>query len=312
MSDRTGPPPAFHQLAELAEATVALLELHGVALSQLKGLRKHEYHMLPEQSQKRHDPRTDQSGEVGELLAKREELLAKNAEVLDQLAERFAANVMKLFDEVDVVAKMLSPFRELLTRSAARVSGMADHVRAACAHDEVVSAAMWWENVLYYVRETIPGSGPGGEIVVNATASPNDLRQFYAKARLAAIGTPELGDAVAGLVKRESAVARELAEAGFLPAPWPQPRPDGRPHWDEVTRQLTWRDVSKEFKQRATRVTAVLSAFQKAGWPAGIKNPTPARLTDVIDSLNDSISFLEFRGNGTAEEICWAPAKPSP
>jgi hypothetical protein len=114
----------------------------------------------------------------------------------------------------------------------------------------------------------------------------------------------------------ESEFDFQLAELDKLVPEQPRKPPqEEKPHWNPETRTLTFKGRIKKYTQRASVQTRILAAFQEQGWPEAIDDPTPSPvvggLNDAIYSMNRSIDFLRFSGNGTSERICWEPKPKS-
>jgi len=88
------------------------------------------------------------------------------------------------------------------------------------------------------------------------------------------------------------------------------------PQWDNNFRVLRiGRWIVKKFKVPSPNQEAILAAFQEEGWPSRIDDPlhpqpeqdSKCRLHDTIKSLNrhHQYRFLQFRGDGTGEGVCW-------
>ncbi len=102
-----------------------------------------------------------------------------------------------------------------------------------------------------------------------------------------------------------------------------EPRPDVivggeevKPFWDEKRRTL-WLNgrLVKRYRQPAGNQEAILTAFQKQGWPAVIDDPLPedwnfvpqVRLHEAIKALNrrQKAARIRFGGDGTGRPILW-------
>jgi hypothetical protein len=91
-----------------------------------------------------------------------------------------------------------------------------------------------------------------------------------------------------------------------------------RPRWDGQARELAWKGrLIKWLRHIACNQTAVLDAFEAAGWPRNIDNPLP-RMTqrnakkcriETIKSLKLGLvsETIRFRADGTGGGICWEP-----
>ncbi len=82
------------------------------------------------------------------------------------------------------------------------------------------------------------------------------------------------------------------------------------PHWDSVRRELVVDGVAvaRFTKHPAVNQTAVLAAFEAAGWPEGIENVgRKGELNQTLKDLNRKIrpQWIKFRGNGTGEGVLW-------
>lgn len=84
-----------------------------------------------------------------------------------------------------------------------------------------------------------------------------------------------------------------------------------RPQWDAKTRRLWWGEMLvREFRQPAPNQTALLDAFEKAGWPREplttplepLPSETPAalglRLRETLLNLNRALRDAPFRFSG--------------
>lgn len=89
-----------------------------------------------------------------------------------------------------------------------------------------------------------------------------------------------------------------------------------RPSWDHGTGKLHYGGkLARQVQNpgRATNIVAILDAFEEQGWPARIDDPLPdggdkQRLREAIRTLNQGLSRLRFRADGTGSGICWEPA----
>lgn len=89
-----------------------------------------------------------------------------------------------------------------------------------------------------------------------------------------------------------------------------------RPRWDRDTGKLHYGGkLARQVQNpgRATNIVAILDAFEEQGWPARIDDPLPdggdkQRLREAIRTLNQGLSRLRFRADGTGSGICWEPA----
>ncbi len=76
----------------------------------------------------------------------------------------------------------------------------------------------------------------------------------------------EIGADATVIVARVSLALREPARA------------TEKPRWDAAAGRLCWRGVVvREFRDDAANQSAVLAAFEKAGWPPRIPDPLPRR-----------------------------------
>jgi hypothetical protein len=98
---------------------------------------------------------------------------------------------------------------------------------------------------------------------------------------------------------------------------------DCRPCWIASRRQL-WlgSELVKQFARLAPHQSAILEAFQAAGWPTRIDNPlrqaptawlavAKRRLRQTIDNLNRGMTpaTIRFRGDGSGLGIRWELCK---
>lgn len=85
--------------------------------------------------------------------------------------------------------------------------------------------------------------------------------------------------------------------------------PSERPTWLPAVQELWWRGrVVKCFRHDAHNQTAILDAFQKAGWPDRIDDPLPrvgarkwkARRRETVRCLNRGLTpgTIRFRSDG--------------
>jgi hypothetical protein len=95
------------------------------------------------------------------------------------------------------------------------------------------------------------------------------------------------------------------------------------PVWNADAGELQYGGETKTYANPAENQRRILSAFQEAGWPTAIDDPTPprprievgrfgkkikdGRLNQTIRSLNVSIPFLRFAGTGNGQGIRWEP-----
>jgi hypothetical protein len=100
----------------------------------------------------------------------------------------------------------------------------------------------------------------------------------------------------AGIVVRVSAILR------VRPA-------TEKPRWHADTKELRWLGVVvRSFRDDAVNQSAVLAAFEKAGWPPGIPDPLPARVVtnakrrrwQTVQSLNRGMlaGTIRFSADG--------------
>ena len=91
-----------------------------------------------------------------------------------------------------------------------------------------------------------------------------------------------------------------------------------KPQWDKERLRLTY--LGKKIKRLRSRTVAenqvaVLDAFQDKGWPGRIGNPIPEKPTivpqrqmhETIDGLNEGLTGIKFRADGSGEGIVWEP-----
>lgn len=97
-----------------------------------------------------------------------------------------------------------------------------------------------------------------------------------------------------------------------------------RPNWDRGTGKLHYggklvRHVANP--GRATNIVAILDVFEEQGWPERIDDPLRGgadkqRLREAIRTLNQGLSGIRFRADGTGSGIGWEPAdtraRPAP
>jgi hypothetical protein len=126
------------------------------------------------------------------------------------------------------------------------------------------------------------------------------------------------------LTERGEQLARQVAVRPFvLPASSREHDPNvipELPRWCASRRSL-WlgKKLVKAFRCPAPNQQTVLSVFQEAGWPRRIDDPLtrlPQRdralcLHYTIHHLNRNQvhRLIHFRGDGTGEGVCWAPAE---
>lgn len=97
------------------------------------------------------------------------------------------------------------------------------------------------------------------------------------------------------------------------------------PNWDRERLILYWRgDEIKRLRSRtvARNQAAVLDTFQDDGWPGRIDSPIrpkprmePKRqMHETIDGLNNKLTGIKFRADGSGKGIVWEPtdSPPSP
>jgi hypothetical protein len=98
----------------------------------------------------------------------------------------------------------------------------------------------------------------------------------------------------------------------------PTPRTAERPRWEAPARELSWKGrVIKQLRHIAGNQSALLEAFEAAGWPRRIENPLPHLAKrnakkcrkETIKSLNLGLAAgtIRFRADGTGGGICWEP-----
>ncbi|MHB8865723.1 MAG: hypothetical protein ACYC6N_25375 [Pirellulaceae bacterium] len=89
--------------------------------------------------------------------------------------------------------------------------------------------------------------------------------------------------------------------------------PTGKPFWNADTCELTFRgQVVRKIRGRnvAVNVCQILDVFQEDGWPDRIDDPltdgpNANRVRETIRSLNDGLTLLKFRADGSGEGILW-------
>ena len=81
------------------------------------------------------------------------------------------------------------------------------------------------------------------------------------------------------------------------------------PHWDVDRSELRiGAIVVRNVAQRATNLIRVLSVFEEDGWPRRIDSPLdpgPARFADTIRKLNENLTSIRFRADGSGTGIVW-------
>jgi hypothetical protein len=83
-----------------------------------------------------------------------------------------------------------------------------------------------------------------------------------------------------------------------------------KPHWDGERGELLYEGtrVKKVSIGKARNVVAVLAAFERAGWPFRIDDPTgkgQEAMHQTIRSLNKRLQGIRFRGDDTGKGISW-------
>jgi hypothetical protein len=95
------------------------------------------------------------------------------------------------------------------------------------------------------------------------------------------------------------------------------PAGQSHPRFDTARRIFTWgKHTLKHFRQPSLGQELVLTAAEEQGWPDWMDDPLPPRLganpklrlRDTIKNLNrwQSLSLVQFRGNGTGTRVGWA------
>lgn len=109
-------------------------------------------------------------------------------------------------------------------------------------------------------------------------------------------------------------LVQERCAAESPPTPSPEPtETDPRPEWDGQTRTLCYRGTTlKRYSHSARVQTAILAAFQNAGWPPSINTPDSVRgdqLGSAVKNLNDAVGGrgIRFRRRGTGSLVGWEP-----
>lgn len=64
---------------------------------------------------------------------------------------------------------------------------------------------------------------------------------------------------------------------------------------------------------RATSIVAILDAFEEERWPDQIDDPLPGgsdpqRLREAIRTLNEGLTLIRFRGDGSGQRVVWEAA----
>jgi hypothetical protein len=82
-----------------------------------------------------------------------------------------------------------------------------------------------------------------------------------------------------------------------------------QPRWvkSHPTHRLMLGDrVVKQVRPLAKNVIRLFDAFEEEGWPSRIDYPIDKTIVhETISSANENLEGLRFRGDGTAEGICW-------
>ena len=94
------------------------------------------------------------------------------------------------------------------------------------------------------------------------------------------------------------------------------PQAVGKPSWNRARGELRFgaslcRTVVSP--ARATSIVAILDAFEEERWPDQIDDPLPGgsdpqRLREAIRTLNEGLTLIRFRGDGSGQRVVWEAA----